>query len=624
MTALARFALALMLFWGSAALAATDGKRVALVIGNSDYKYAPRLPNPINDATAMADKLEAIGFEVLLRTDLDGTGTRVALGEFTEKAQFADVALVFYAGHGIEIQGRNYMIPVDAQMKSDVSARFEAIDLDDLVASATAASKLSMVLLDACRDNPFVTSMQRSDSTRAISRGLSLVDVDRSGLLISFAAQAGTTADDGDGEHSPYTEALLEVLDEPGLEVGRMFRKVRAKVRQSTGGRQVPIERMQLPDEAVYLVPPGAEPPRHEDAAVPPRPSGPSGSGNSGGSGGPAPQEDPLVVFLDAVQSGKREPLEDFVARWPDHPRAEVARSLILEYRETEMWDEVKKADTVGAYRRYLIVYPAGRFADQAEARMAALQAPAEPPKPDPDAMLQIELQAWNDAKSINTIAAYTAYLAVYPDGHFRPLAEAAIAALRAPPASSGSGSGSSGGSSSGGSSGFQEARHPGLRTVCPAQDGDRSVSRIRTNDTLNVRTGPSTKYKIIGELAYNADGVRALQCLSNGWCLVDYGCIHGYASGKFLKKGRGGHTPSPYAGSYRVVDHPMDSKLNVRSGPGTKFGVVAELPPTATGVRVTDCQNVGMRYRWCNLSWGNISGWSYGRYLADARGNKP
>lgn len=621
MTALARIALALMLFWGSAALALTDGNRVALVIGNSDYKYAPRLPNPINDATAVARKLEAIGFDVMLRTDLDGTATRVALGEFTEKARFADVALLFYAGHGIEIQGSNYMIPVDAQMKSDVTARFEAIVLDDLVASATSASKLSMVLLDACRDNPFVTSMKRSDSTRAISRGLSLVDVDQSGLLISFAAQAGTTADDGDGEHSPYTDALLQVLDEPGLEVGRMFRKVRAKVRQSTGGRQVPIERMQLPDEAVYLVPPGAEPPAPEDAAVPPRPSGPSGSS------GPAPQEDPLVVFLDAVQSGKREPLEDFVARWPDHPRAEVARSLILEYRESEMWDEVKKADTVGAYRRYLIVYPAGRFANEAETRMAALQAPAEPPRPDPDEMLRIELQAWNDAKSINTVAAYTAYLAVYPDGHFRPLAEAAIAALRAPPAgsdSSSSGGSSSGGSSSGGSQAFQEVRHPGLRTVCPAQTGDRSVNRVRTNDTLNVRSGPSTRYRILGELAYNADGVRVSQCLSNGWCLVEYGCIRGYVSGKFLKQGLGGHTSSPYAGFYRVVDHPMDSKLNVRSGPGTKYGVVAELPPTATGVKVTDCHDVGMRFRWCNLSWGDISGWAYGRYLADARGNKP
>lgn len=231
-----------------------DGSHVALVIGNAAYDHAARLANPLNDAGAVADRFSALGYDVLHVEDVDGSAFRIALARFSQMALGADIAVVFYAGHGIELDGRNYLIPVDARMESDVTARFETVALDDLASAAQLAGKLGLVLLDACRDNPFARDMARRDGTRSLSRGLAPVEVSRAGLLISFAAEAGATAaDSAGGKHSPYTEALLRVLEDPELEVGRMFRRLRATVREATGGKQVPIERMQLPDEDVFL-----------------------------------------------------------------------------------------------------------------------------------------------------------------------------------------------------------------------------------------------------------------------------------------------------------------------------------------------------------------------------------
>lgn len=347
------------------------GGKVALVIGNSDYAHASRLANPGNDARALADKLGALGFEVQLHQDLGGQGMRVALGEFTEAALGADIALVFYAGHGIEMGGHNYLVPVDAQMRSEATAQFEALSLDQVIASVGQASKLGVVLLDACRDNPFASSMQRNNGTRSMSRGLAPVSIEgQQGLLVSFAAEEGSTADDGDGMHSPYTAALLEVIDDPGLEVGRMFRKVRAHVREATGGRQVPIERMQLPDEAIYFVPEGAAP-VETPVAQPPLTQPPA-------------TRDPMMVFLDAVQSGEIEPLSDFVSRYPDHPRAADARKLVHAMQDEAFWKRTLTEDTVEGYRRYLLAFADGQYTDEATAKLAALTQPAPAPVTQP------------------------------------------------------------------------------------------------------------------------------------------------------------------------------------------------------------------------------------------------
>ena len=146
--------------------------KVALVIGNARYENATPLANPANDARAVAEKLAAIGFDVALHEDLTGQAFRVALGEFSEKALNADLAIVFYAGHAIEMEGKNYLIPVDAEMKSEATAQFETITLDQLLQAVRSADQLGMVMLDACRNNPYATTMVRSNGTRGDSRGL--------------------------------------------------------------------------------------------------------------------------------------------------------------------------------------------------------------------------------------------------------------------------------------------------------------------------------------------------------------------------------------------------------------------------------------------------------------------
>jgi Caspase domain/Putative peptidoglycan binding domain len=234
---------------------ATAALKVALVIGNSEYEFTAPLANPSADANAVSARLKEIGFEVDLVENLRGGDARRVLGSFAAKTQSAEVAIVYYAGHGIEIGGQNFLVPVDARMETEAEAQFEAIPLDDVVRAVEGARKLGLVMLDACRDNPFAAKMLRRDGTRSLARGLAPVEVQSRGLLISFAAEAGTTADDGGGEHSPYTQALLSVLEEPGLEIGFMFRKMRGLVVAATGGRQTPIEHMLLPDEEIFLVP---------------------------------------------------------------------------------------------------------------------------------------------------------------------------------------------------------------------------------------------------------------------------------------------------------------------------------------------------------------------------------
>ena len=344
-------------------------RRVALVIGNASYANASPLANPLNDARAVADKLAALGFEVSRHENLGGQQMRMALGQFTETALNAEIALVFYAGHGIELSGENYLIPVDAQMRSEATAQFEALALNDVLTSVQLAGRLGIVMLDACRDNPFGANMVRNNGTRAVSRGLAPVSVEGAqGLVVSFAAQEGSTADDGAGQHSPYTTALLTVLDEPGLEIGRVFRKVRAQVREATGGRQVPVERMQLPDEAIYFVPPNGGPAPVTPVAQP-----------------PAAGPDPMALFLEAVQSNDPARLSGFLAAFPDHAQAPAARALLTSLQDDAYWAQVAAEDSLAAYRRYLIAFAQGNHVAAAEARIAALTAVAAPaPSPAP------------------------------------------------------------------------------------------------------------------------------------------------------------------------------------------------------------------------------------------------
>ena len=241
---------------------ALAGKRVAMVVGNSAYQNVPVLPNPVNDAAAMADLFKGAGFDVVqVYQDLKNSALRRTLNSFFDSVRDADVAVVYFAGHGIEIEGSNYIIPVDAVLERDRDVYDEAVSLDRIVQSIEPARKLRLVILDACRENPFTKSMRRSVAARGISRGLARVDPDTPNTLVAFAAKAGATAEDGVGEHSPFTTSLLKHLTVPGLDVRRALGLVRDEVMSSTNNRQEPFVFGSLGGADVALVPaPTVEP----------------------------------------------------------------------------------------------------------------------------------------------------------------------------------------------------------------------------------------------------------------------------------------------------------------------------------------------------------------------------
>ena len=223
--------------------ASATGK-VALVIGNSTYGPIGDLENPGNDATDVGSALGRLGFQVTTVFDVDQLAFNQALVDFTRRSAGADIAIVFYAGHGLEIDGVNYLVPVNARLERDSDVRFAAVSLDDILA-ATQGAALRMVILDACRNNPLARTIRRTGSTRSMSQGsLGAVDEDALGdeTLVAYAAAAGTTAADGTGRrNSPYTAALLEYLEQP-LELSSIFRRVRARVLETTRGSQRPHE----------------------------------------------------------------------------------------------------------------------------------------------------------------------------------------------------------------------------------------------------------------------------------------------------------------------------------------------------------------------------------------------
>ncbi len=245
-------------------------KRVALVIGNSAYTRVTKLPNPSRDAAAVAALLTKAGFDVVeSRQDLNISDMRRVIDDFSNKLRDADIAVVFYAGHGIEVGGANYLVPVDAALARDIDVEDEALSLERIVSLMEPVKRLRLVILDACRDNPFIRSMKRTEArrsmgpglakSRSIGRGLAKVEVSTSDTLIAFAAKAGSTAADGDGRNSPFTTALLNNLTTPGLDIRLAFGRVRDEVLKITGSRQEPFVYGSLGGTTVALVAPDPE-----------------------------------------------------------------------------------------------------------------------------------------------------------------------------------------------------------------------------------------------------------------------------------------------------------------------------------------------------------------------------
>lgn len=217
------------------------GPRVALVIGNGAYRNVPVLGNPSRDAAAVAAALRKVGFQkVIVENDLRKDRLEAALREFGRVAEGADWALIYYAGHGIEMSGVNYLIPVDARLETDRDVGLETVPLNHVMGAVEGAKKLRLVLLDACRDNPFANQMRRTSASRSIGRGLAPVEP-QTGSLVVYAAKDGETALDGDGGNSPFATAFIRELATPGIEIRKLFDLVRDDVLEATNNKQQPF-----------------------------------------------------------------------------------------------------------------------------------------------------------------------------------------------------------------------------------------------------------------------------------------------------------------------------------------------------------------------------------------------
>ena len=310
--------IAVILLWAVSAAAAQADKRVALVIGNADYKNVAALSNPINDATAIGAALARLGFTVRSHNDVGFDSMRRALNEFAREANGADIAVVYYAGHGMEFDGQNYLIPVDARLGTDLDVPYEAISLSLALNALDGARGTRLLILDACRDNPFASSMRIGAKSRSIGRGLARIEPSV-GTIVAYAAKEGTTADDGDGKHSPFAAALLEHIEEPGIDVQFLFRKVRDSVLEATNGNQEPFTYGSLPGRTVLLSPEKPAQPARVDR------------GDDPAAGQEIAAE---VAFWNTIQnSGDRALYESYRQQYPNGRFAALAGDLHRSHR---------------------------------------------------------------------------------------------------------------------------------------------------------------------------------------------------------------------------------------------------------------------------------------------------
>ncbi len=224
-------------------------RRVALVIGNSAYKAATRLPNPVNDATDVATALRELGFIVIEKKNLTRDEMFQAIEQFGKEIQRGGVGLFFFAGHGMQVRGENYLIPVEADIEREAQLEYRAVAMGRILEEMeNARNRLNLIILDACRNNPFPANI------RSNNRGLAIVKAP-SGTLIGYSTSPGFTANDGEGRNSPYTEALLKAMREPGLKVEETFKKTRSLVRAKTEGTQTPWENTSLEGDFYFVKP---------------------------------------------------------------------------------------------------------------------------------------------------------------------------------------------------------------------------------------------------------------------------------------------------------------------------------------------------------------------------------
>ncbi|MDX8490267.1 caspase family protein [Mesorhizobium sp. VK22B] len=313
-------------------------KRVALVIGNSKYVNAVPLPNPANDAQLIASTLRNAGFDVIEGVDQDNQGMHSLISRFTEESYNADLAVIFYAGHGMQVDGKNYLIPVDAELTSPAYLKTRTVQIDEFMAALPPDPAVGVIILDACRDNPLARTLAASlPKSRSLGAGLAPVEakadgVGTGGVLIAYATDPGAIAFDGNGVDSPYSLALAKHLTEPGVEIQSALTRVRGEVTEATQGRQRPWHNASLGRE-VFL-------------------------------GKPAEAEPVAAPAADAAKT---------TAAASPAPVASEPPSWEVEQR---LWDEASKKNAIPFYEAYLEQFPNGRFATVAKLNIDQLKDP--------------------------------------------------------------------------------------------------------------------------------------------------------------------------------------------------------------------------------------------------------
>ncbi|MGJ5207201.1 caspase family protein [Bradyrhizobium sp. HKCCYLR20261] len=352
---------------GFASAASAETSRLALVIGQSSYRAVTPLPNPANDAKAMAKLLGDSGFEVTTAADLSQRDLNREVGDFAAKiaAKGPDtVALVFYAGHGLQIDGENYLVPVDVDPRREADIPLQAVRLNDVLNTLNSVpSRMRILMLDACRNNPFPSINQNA------GRGLALVDTKTGapGTFLSYSTSPGAEAEDGNGANSPYTTALLQAAREPGVPIEQAFKRVRVAVNKATEGRQTPWDSSSLTEDFRFVV--------STDA--------------SAANAGPRP-----TVAKLSVDEWKRS----------------------LQGKPIESANEIIVGDgSVEAYEAFVALYTAPPYGPQAREWLD----------------LHNRMAAWNEAVLINTVAAYQGFLDRYPNSDLTPTARKLIERLR-------------------------------------------------------------------------------------------------------------------------------------------------------------------------------------------------
>jgi hypothetical protein len=350
---------------------ANNAKRIALVIGNGAYTKAPPLKNPPNDARDMAATLRTLGFDVTSGINTNQRDMKRLIREFGQKLKNGGSGLFYYAGHGVQSKGRNYLVPVDADIQSEAEVEDSGVDaslvlnyMDD------AQNGLNIVILDACRNNPFARSF------RSATDGLAQVDAP-TGTLIAYATAPGRVASDGTGQNGLYTSELLKQMRVPGLSATEMFMRVRAEVMKQTGNKQVPWEASSLVGTFYF------------------------GGAKNDGTTAPLPANE---VKVDPLAF------------------------------ELSYWETIKNSSNADDFKAYLEKYPNGQFASLAKNRINSLDAPAKPveSRAAPANDSATELAFWDSVKSSNSSGDYRAYLQKYPNGAFAELAKNRLAPLEA------------------------------------------------------------------------------------------------------------------------------------------------------------------------------------------------